>query len=94
MKVIYVSIESSDAHNMETPVREISMEKKWDVELFCINGECVDSDPLAYQDLVRKSKVADLILLRCMADPSRMKRFSEFENVLKEIGRASCRERV
>lgn len=84
MKVVYVSIESSDAHNMETPVREISMEKKWDVELFCINGECVDSDPLAYQDLVRKSKVADLILLRCMADPSRMKRFSEFENVLKD----------
>ncbi|NCA73753.1 MAG: cobaltochelatase subunit CobN [Gammaproteobacteria bacterium] len=82
MKVVYISVQSSDAHNMVGAVREISLEKKWDVELYCVNGEDADDDPMIYQELVRKSKVADLVLMRCMAEPSRMKRFARLESVL------------
>lgn len=84
MKVVYISVQSSDAHSMEMPVREISSEHGWAIDLFCVNGEDADDDPMIYHEMVRRSKVADLVLMRCMAEPSRMNRFAQFENVLKD----------
>jgi cobaltochelatase CobN len=84
MKIVYISVQSSDAHNMEGSARESSLENGWDIEMFCVNGEDADDDPIIYQELVRRSRVADLVLMRCMSEPSRMKRFAQLENVLRE----------
>ena len=79
MKVVYVSIQSSDAKTLEAPAREICSEKGWDLDLYCANAEDIDEDPLTYSELVRRTKVADLVLIRCMSDPTRMKRFEKYE---------------
>lgn len=84
MRIVYVSIQSSDARNMERPISELCAERGVDYDIYCVNGNEVDDDPLVYHELVRRSKVADLIILRCMADPARMKRFSSYENVLRD----------
>ena len=85
MKVVYISIQSSDAKTLEIPAREICSEKGWDLDLYCANAEDIDEDPLTYSELVRRTKVADLVLIRCMSDPTRMKRFEKYErDILSE----------
>ena len=84
MKIVYVSVQSADAKNMEEPVREIALETGWDVDIFCANADEIDDDPLLYHELVRRSMVADLILIRCMTDPTRLKRFDKYEQVLRD----------
>ena len=84
MRIVYVTIQSIDPSTMKGPVEEICRDKGWDVDFFGATDRDIDSDPLLYQDLVAKSRRADLILVRVMADPTRMKRFEKWEAVLKE----------
>ena len=84
MRIVYISVQSMDARNMEAPVRAIADENGWDLEIHCYNADEVDNDPLVYHDMVRQTNVADLILMRCMTEPGRMKRFAHYEQVLKE----------
>lgn len=83
LKIVYVTIQSTDASSMREPVEAVCMEMGWDLELFCANDTEVDADPLTYHELVRRAKVADLVLIRCMSDPTRMKRFHDLEAVLR-----------
>lgn len=84
MRIVYVTIQSIDPSTMKGPVEEICRDKGWDVDFFGATDRDIDSDPLLYQDLVARSRRADLILVRVMADPTRMKRFEKWEAVLKE----------
>ena len=85
MRIIYISVQSSDSGTLETPAREICSEKGWELDLFHANSDAIDDDPLLYSELVRRTKVADLVLIRCMSDPMRMKRFEKYErDVLRE----------
>lgn len=84
MKIVYISVQSMDAKNMELPVRNVAEENGWDVEIYCVNANEVDDDPLVYHELVRRTSVADLVLMRCMTEPGRMKRFERYEQVLKD----------
>lgn len=84
MRIVYISVQSMDAKNMEAPVREVAEENGWDVDIRCYNADEVDDDPLLYHDMVAQTKVADLVLMRCMTEPGRMKRFAWYEQVLKE----------
>ena len=84
MRIVYVTIQSIDPSTMKGPVEEICKDKGWDVDFFGATDRDIDSDPLLYQDLVARSRRADLILVRVMADPTRMKRFEKWEAVLKE----------
>lgn len=86
MKLVYLSIQSADARNMEEPVRKAAEEHNAKIDLYCINASDVDADPVRYHELVGKTREADLILIRCMTDPTRMKAFERYENVLREIG--------
>ena len=74
MKIVYISVQSMDAKNMELPVRNVAEENGWDVDIYCVNANEVDDDPLVYHELVRRTSVADLVLMRCMTEPGRMKR--------------------
>ena len=84
MKIVYVSVQSMDARNMEKPVMEIAREEGWDIDMYCINGDEVDEDPLVYHELVRRTSVADLVIMRCMTEPGRMKKFERYEQALRE----------
>ena len=84
MRIVYVTIQSIDPSTMKGPVEEICRDEGWDVDFFGATDRDIDSDPLLYQDLVARSRRADLILVRVMADPTRMKRFEKWEAVLKE----------
>lgn len=82
LKVVYISIQSSDSSTFKVGA-EIYQERTGNtIDLFHVNGEVVDDDPFVYHELVQRSKVADLIVIRCMADPTRMKRFERYEEVL------------
>ncbi|MDR0524096.1 MAG: cobaltochelatase subunit CobN [Candidatus Methanoplasma sp.] len=84
IRIVHLSIQSTDARSIEAPAREVREEDGIDIDLFCMNGEHADADPLAYSELVEKSREADLILIRCMSDPTRMKRFAQYEKALAE----------
>ncbi len=84
MKIVYVSIQSTDASSMRAPLEKLASETGWRIDLYCANASDIDSDPLIYHELCLRSKEADLVLIRCMADPTRMSRFQQYEKVLRE----------
>lgn len=84
LRVVYISIQSSDSSTFRTGADLYEERTGNPVDLFHVNGEAVDDDPLVYHELVLRSKEADLIIIRCMADPTRMKRFERYEEVLRE----------
>ena len=83
LRIVYISVQSVDARTMEAPVREACADLGAECDLFCVNADDVDDDPFVYHDLVARAKAADLVLMRCMTDPTRMRRFATFEDVLK-----------
>ena len=84
LRIVYVTIQSVDSSTFRAPAEEVCRENGWDLDLFCANDSEIDEDPLTYHELVLKSKEADLVMVRVMADPTRMRRFEQWERVLKE----------
>lgn len=84
LRIVYVSIQSTDASSMRVPVEDVCDENGWPVEILCVNDRDVDEDPLLYFRLEQATAAADLVLVRSMSDPTRMKRFERFEKTLKE----------
>lgn len=84
LRIVYVTIQSVDSSTFRAPAEEVCRENGWDLDLFCANDGEIDEDPLTYHELVLRSKEADLVMVRVMADPTRMRRFEQWERVLKE----------
>ena len=84
MDIIYISIQSTDAASMRGPVESLCGEKGWDMRITCANDSDVDADPVLYHDIAVRARDADLVLVRCMSDPTRMRRFADLEKVLRE----------
>ena len=84
LRIVYVTIQSVDASSFRAPAEEVCRENGWDLDLFCANDSDIDEDPLLYHELVLRTRVADLVLVRVMADPTRMRRFEQWEKVLRE----------
>lgn len=84
LRIVYVTIQSVDSSTFRAPAEEVCRENGWDLDLFCANDSEIDEDPLTYHELVLRSKEADLVMVRVMADPTRMRRFEQWERVLKE----------
>ena len=83
LRIVYVTIQSVDSSTFRAPAEEVCRENGWDLDLFCANDSEIDEDPLTYHELVLRSKEADLVMVRVMADPTRMRRFEQWERVLK-----------
>ena len=84
MRIVNVSVNSSDPRVMIDPVRSVAEKEGIDVTVDCYNAYDCDDDPLKYRDLVESTKDADLVIIRCMTDPTRFGRFETYESVLKE----------
>ncbi|MDD7423711.1 MAG: cobaltochelatase subunit CobN [Candidatus Methanomethylophilaceae archaeon] len=84
MRIVYISVQSTDARNMEPAVQAIAEENGWEIDMFCVNANDVDEDPILYHELVARTRIADLVLMRCMTEPGRMKRFVRYEQVLRD----------
>lgn len=86
LKTVYVSVQSADSSTIKAGIDLFTDKTGVEVDLYNVNGEAVDDDPLIYHELIQRAKVADLVLFRCMGDPMRMKKFERFE---KDINRCS-----
>lgn len=84
LRIVYVSIQSIESTTFCEPAETVCRDNGWDLDLFCANSTDIDSDPLLYHELACRSREADLVLARVMADPTRMRRFEQWEGVLKE----------
>ncbi len=84
LKIINLSVQSSDARTIEKAINEFRDETGCDIDLFFANADAIDEDPLLYHELVERTKDADLVLMRCMTEPARMKRFAKYESVLRD----------
>ena len=84
MRIVNVSVNSSDPRVMIDPVRSVAEKEGIDVTVDCYNAYDCDDDPLKYRGLVESTKDADLVIIRCMTDPTRFGRFETYESVLKE----------
>ena len=84
MKIVNLSVNSTDPKTMVQPVRELEKRFGISAELHCFDSADLDNDILLYQELVRSTKDADLVIIRCMTDPTKFNRFEKYEPVLRE----------
>ncbi len=84
MKIVNLSIQTTDAKVMIAPADDLRIKEGYDIDLYCVNEFEADEDVLIYQELVRRTEKADLTIIRCMSDPTRFKRFEKYEEVLKK----------
>ena len=61
MKIVNISVNSTDPKMIIPPARELEDEFGLEIELFCWDSSELDDDLLKYQELVRVTKDADLI---------------------------------
>ena len=83
MKAVFLSIQSMDASifpDLAADIRESGI----DVWASGYNHDAVESDPLTYHRLVEDTVEADIVFIRCMADPSKFSRFPEYEKTLRK----------
>ena len=83
MRIVFLSTQSTDARYMAEPaerLRDVGVEP----EVYAINSDDADDDVLTYQELVRHTRQADFVFMRCMSDTNRFKRFEKYESVLRE----------
>lgn len=84
LRIVYISIQSTDASSMRGPAEDVCRENGWKVDILCANDIDIDGDALTYHDVEHRCRVADLVLIRSMSDPTRMARFERLEKVLRE----------
>ena len=82
MRIVALSIQTADAAVLQAPARRLS-EVGVDADLYAVNADDVNDDVLVYQELVRRTKEADFVFVRCMSDTVRCTRFERYEEVLK-----------
>ena len=85
MRILYLTINSSDPRTMRDPLLSMGEKEGIEVIVDCFAANECDDDPLRYRDLVNASRSADLILIRCMTDPTSFKRFDSYERILREV---------
>lgn len=84
IKVVSVSVQSSDARSLTEPLKKMGKELDLEYDIYCVNCEDADEDLLIYQELERKTRDADFVFIRCMADVSRFNKYEKYEKALKE----------
>ena len=85
MILVYVSIQSLSPDIYSQIVSRGSEEIGIDVRFFGYSYADLNEDPLVYRDLKQKTTEADFVIVRCMADPDNMDRFSDYEKVLESV---------
>ena len=58
-------------------------EHGYDITAKGYNKEDAEDDPIVFHDMVKDSQDADFILIKCMSDPGRFKRFEAYEKILR-----------
>lgn len=84
IRIVNMTIGTSDPTTMETPVRRVSEKVGAEIDIYSFNSVLVESDPMAFDDLCRRSIDADLVIVRCVTDPDRFSKMERFCNVLSE----------
>ena len=84
MKAVFLSIQSSDAKLYEEEAAELREEFGYDIRVKGYNYDSAEDDPVIYHDMVKDSLDADFVFVRCMSDPTRFKRFEQYEKTLKQ----------
>ena len=83
MRAVCFSIQSNDAMIYVREADELR-EAGYDISVKGYNREEAEEDPLVYHELKKDTLDADFVFIRCMSDPTRFKRFEDYEKVLRK----------
>ena len=84
MRIVCLSIQSADAKMYVETGDELREEFGYDITVKGYNYDMVEEDPVVFHDLKKDTLDADFVYLRCMSDPTRFKRFEQYEKVLRQ----------
>ena len=82
-RTVVISVQSADAQTIAEPARRLN-EFGVDTISYARNSEDIDDDVLEYQELVRQTKQADFVFIRCMSNTDRFKRYDKYSQILGE----------
>lgn len=84
MKFVYLSIQSTNPGNILDAAETVSREENITIDAHCMKSYELDDDVLKYHEFEEYCRNADFILIRCMTEPSRFKRFDRLEELLRK----------
>ena len=84
-RMVFVSILENEPDQLRKLANELGEEMGIEVDFYGIYGDDADEDLLVYHELVRRTKEADYIYVRCMGDINRFHNWERYEAVLKEV---------
>ncbi len=85
IRVVNLSIQAEGAEAMRRAADELS-EEGLEFAIDDYDFRALEGDPLLYERFLRDIGSADLVVIRCMADPYRFKRYSDLEPRLDSLG--------
>lgn len=77
MKLVHLSIQSSNASVMADPLSELRA-RGIETTAFCMNHDVADNDILKFRELSRESADADMVFIRVMSDAHTFKMFDRY----------------
>ena len=84
-RMVFISILENEPDQLKQLAEELGTEMGLDVDFYGIYGEDADEDVLVYHELVRRTKEADYIYVRCMGDINKFHNWERYEKILEEV---------
>lgn len=83
MRIVNISIQAENADSLREAASELK-DSGIDVDIFDADYRNLEKSPELFEDLVRHIGLADMVVIRCMAEPTRFSRYSRLEPVLEQ----------
>ncbi|MBR7005492.1 MAG: cobaltochelatase subunit CobN [Candidatus Methanomethylophilaceae archaeon] len=84
MRAVYLSIQTTDASAYMDAAESANEKAGARISFYGCNRSDAEDDPLTFHELSQRTREADFVFVRCMADPTRFRRFDEYEKTLRE----------
>ncbi len=81
-RITYLSVQFTPPKMLAEFCRRAGEELGISIEFTGFTNEDCEEDPMVYDDLCRHTLNCDLVLIRCMGDPWKFKRFDRYKEVL------------
>ncbi len=82
-RITYLSVTSTDPGRLLKTCQRVNDELGTDIELAGFTKDRCEEDPTAFEDLCKHTLNCDLVLIRCMGDPWKFKRFDRYRQYLE-----------
>jgi len=86
IRITYLSVDSTPPDVLMKSCRDTMDRLQVDIRFSGYQSTECDDDPLRYDSLCRDTLASDCVMIRCMGDPWRFRRFDRYTEVLKRSG--------